>query len=85
MQMLITPRQDNAYIRDMSLHDIDMLHDNAALPGSLRLKLQTVSPRFIMRYSALRAQISGLELEGDSYVSTGAVEYEGMVLLVLLI
>ncbi|KZT03500.1 uncharacterized protein LAESUDRAFT_659665, partial [Laetiporus sulphureus 93-53] len=53
---------DNMYMHEVTLHDLNVLHDGADLPGPLRLELRLVSPRFITRYHALRDQIARLEL-----------------------
>lgn len=55
-------------MHEVTLHDLNVLHDGADLPGPLRLELRLTSPRFITRYLALRDQIARLDL---------AVEEEG--------
>jgi hypothetical protein len=47
----------------VTLHDLNVLHDSYNLNGPLRIRLQTVSPRFIQRYHWLQQQVSTLGLE----------------------
>jgi hypothetical protein len=47
----------------VTLHDLNVLHDSYNLNGPLRIRLQTVSPRFIQRYHWLQQQVSALGLE----------------------
>ena len=54
--------QDNAHAREVTLHDLNVLHDGSDLSGPLRLQLHLVVPRFIVRYHMLRDQISRLNL-----------------------
>lgn len=49
-------------MHEVTLHELNVLHDGADLSGPLRLRLYARSPRFITRYHALRDQISRLEL-----------------------
>ncbi|KAK7693284.1 hypothetical protein QCA50_002851 [Cerrena zonata] len=59
--------EDNMYMHEVTLHELNILHDGADLSGPLRLRLYARSPRFITRYHALRDQISRLEIgEEDS-------------------
>ncbi|KAH9842338.1 uncharacterized protein C8Q71DRAFT_689185, partial [Rhodofomes roseus] len=52
---------DNVHVHEVTLHDLNVLHDGADLTGPLRLELR-VMPRFISRYNALRDQIARLDL-----------------------
>lgn len=62
--------------RDISLHDLHVLHDGSDFSGSLRILLRASVPRFIVRYYALQEQVQRLDLA----VETGEVEhYEGPV------
>ena len=55
------PLQDNIYAREVTLHELNVLHDGIDLSGPLRLRL-SANPRFVTRYHALREQISQLSL-----------------------
>jgi len=64
--------QDNIYAREVSLHDLNMLHDASGILGPLRTRLCTSSPRFIARYQQLQENVSRLQLEQASReISTG--------------
>lgn len=67
--------QDNVYAREVTLHDLNVLHDGSDIFGPLRLKLRTVVPRFIVRYHALQDQIARLNLAAEA--EDGFVEGEG--------
>nr|GAT52126.1 predicted protein [Mycena chlorophos] len=56
----LTISEDNIYAREVSLHDLNVLHDASNISGPLRLRLNPVSPRFIVRYHALQAHIARL-------------------------
>ena len=60
----------------MTLHDLNVLHDGADLSGPLRIRLRSVSPRFITRYNALRDQIARLDLAEDGQQVYGDVEHD---------
>jgi hypothetical protein len=49
--------QDSIYAREISLHDLNVLHDGLSISGSLRLKIHGVSPRFIVQYHMLQEQV----------------------------
>ncbi|KAG6820782.1 hypothetical protein H0H93_011547 [Arthromyces matolae] len=53
----LTMSEDYTYTRELSLHDLNVLHDGLNKPGPLRLRLRAVLPRFIDRYHALQNQI----------------------------
>ncbi|KAF9070377.1 hypothetical protein BDP27DRAFT_1323944 [Rhodocollybia butyracea] len=63
--------EDNIFARETSLHDLNVLHDGSDLYGPLRLRLQLLNPRFIVRYRMLQDQISRLNLAeaGEEYVA----------------
>lgn len=63
---LIIFDQDNIYAREVSLHDLNMLHDASGILGPLRTRLCTSSPRFIARYQQLQENVSRLQLEQAS-------------------
>jgi hypothetical protein len=77
--------QDNAHAREVTLHDLNVLHDGSDLSGPLRLRLHVVVPRFILRYHMLRDQIARLNLaveeEGQQVVTQGD---ESELFLILL-
>lgn len=51
-------------MQEVTLHDLNVLHDGADLTGPLRLELRAM-PRFIARYNALRDQIARLDLAAE--------------------
>ncbi|EIN07710.1 hypothetical protein PUNSTDRAFT_39746, partial [Punctularia strigosozonata HHB-11173 SS5] len=57
---------DNVYAREITLHELGVLHDGLALTGPLRLRLQSSSPRFIQRYHELRNHIARLNIDADN-------------------
>lgn len=59
---LVVP-EDNVYAREVSLHDLNLLHDGSDISGPLRLRLRATTPRFILRYHLIQDQISRLNLE----------------------
>ena len=52
------------HVHEVTLHDLNVLHDGADLTGPLRLELRA-TPRFIARYNALRDQIARLDLAAE--------------------
>ncbi|OAX40523.1 hypothetical protein K503DRAFT_864580 [Rhizopogon vinicolor AM-OR11-026] len=60
--------EDNIYAHEISLHDMNVLHDGSDFTGPLRIHLRSATPRFILRYRLLQEQISRLDL------AAGAVE-----------
>jgi hypothetical protein len=64
LQLVIS--EDNVYAREVTLHDLNVLHDGSDLPGPLRLQLQSSVPRFILRYHSLRDQITRLNLSEEN-------------------
>lgn len=54
------------YAREVTIHDLNIVHDGIDLGGPLRLRLSVSSPRFISRYHALRDQLSQLTVGVDS-------------------
>jgi hypothetical protein len=50
--------QDNIYAREVTLHDLNVLHDGSDFSGPLRLHLRFVVPRFILRYHSLQDQVA---------------------------
>ncbi|KAI0336358.1 hypothetical protein GY45DRAFT_1332969 [Cubamyces sp. BRFM 1775] len=68
--------EDNVYAHEVTLHELNVIHDGSDLQGPLRLKLKMNSPRFVTRYHHLRDQISRLNLsEGDEYHLEVVVEH----------
>ena len=73
--------QDNAHAREVTLHDLNVLHDGSDLSGPLRLRLHVIVPRFIIRYHILRDQIARLNLvaeggEEDEHATTHSEHYD---------
>ncbi|KAG2149316.1 hypothetical protein DEU56DRAFT_909007 [Suillus clintonianus] len=56
--------EDNVYAQEISLHDLNVLHDGSDFKGPLRIHLRSAIPRFILRYRLLQEQISRLDLAG---------------------
>ena len=54
--------QDNVLASEVSLHDLNSLHDGTNRDGPLRLRLRCSPFRFMTRYYALREQIYRLDL-----------------------
>ncbi|PFH49101.1 hypothetical protein AMATHDRAFT_48975 [Amanita thiersii Skay4041] len=59
---LVMP-EDNCYAREVSLHDLNMLHDGQGLSGLLRLRLRLDVPRFIIRFQQLHERVARLAME----------------------
>ncbi|KAH7889943.1 hypothetical protein F5I97DRAFT_1848817 [Phlebopus sp. FC_14] len=60
LQLVVS--EDNVHSREISLHDLNVLHDGSDFSGPLRLLLRASVPRFIFRYYALQEQIQRLNL-----------------------
>lgn len=58
--------QDNVHSREISLHDLNVLHDGSDFAGPLRLLLRAIVPRFIIRYYALQEQIQRLNVVAET-------------------
>ena len=58
-------QQDNVYAHEVTLHELNVLHDGSDLNGPLRLCMKVFTPRFVTRYTTLRDQITRLNLSGD--------------------
>ena len=81
---ILIPLQDNIHAREVTLHDLNVLHDGAELSGPLRLHLQNINPRFIHRYHLLRDQLARSTLAADPETEDKPLnenEYEGNGLL----
>ena len=52
--------------REISLHDLNILHDGSNFAGPLRLHLHAIVPRFIIRYYALQDQIQRLNVVAEA-------------------
>lgn len=57
--------QDNKYASEVTLHELNIIHDVSEISGPLRLRLHTVTPRFILRYRQLQDQVARLQLGSD--------------------
>lgn len=67
--------KDNMYAREVTLHDLNVLHDVSGIEGLLRMRLYSSTPRFITRYQYLQDEVSRLNLEpaaGDAALETSA-------------
>lgn len=58
--------QDNVHSREISLHDLNILHDGSDFAGPLRLLLRAIVPRFIIRYYALQEQVQRLNVAAET-------------------
>lgn len=58
--------QDNIHAREVTLHDLNVIHDGSDIAGPLRLRLRSSVPRFAFRYHQLRDQIARLHLATES-------------------
>ncbi|TDL27243.1 hypothetical protein BD410DRAFT_782321 [Rickenella mellea] len=56
--------EDNIFAREVSLHDLNAIHDGVGLTGPLRVTLQS-SPRFVTRYNFLRDQMSRVIISAE--------------------
>lgn len=54
--------KDNIDAREVSLHDLNVLHDGLNNSGPLRLRLETAGPRFIVQYRMLREHVTQLSI-----------------------
>ncbi|TFK67899.1 hypothetical protein BDN72DRAFT_842494 [Pluteus cervinus] len=70
--LLLQISEDNVYAREVTLHDLNILHDGSGLSGPLRLRLRVVAPRFITRYRLLQSQVSDLHLDSKEDISHGS-------------
>ncbi|KAI0797831.1 hypothetical protein C8Q75DRAFT_21057 [Abortiporus biennis] len=61
----LTISEDNIHAQEVSLHDLNILHDGCQLLGPLRLRLHASHPRFIVRYTELRDEITRLHLANE--------------------
>ncbi|KAF8797850.1 hypothetical protein BYT27DRAFT_7203535 [Phlegmacium glaucopus] len=71
IDLKLTITEDNIYAREISLHDLNILHDALGFSGPLRMRLNFTTPRFIVRYHALQDQISRLHLEQPNLPQAG--------------
>lgn len=60
--VLTVSKKDNVHAREISLHDLNVLHHGLDLIGPLRLRLRTVLPRFINRYRSLQSQVTRFDV-----------------------
>ncbi|KAJ7090222.1 hypothetical protein B0H15DRAFT_253542 [Mycena belliarum] len=60
LQLVIS--EDNVYAREVTLHDLNVLHDGSDIAGPLRLRLKATVPRFILRYHLLQDQVARFHL-----------------------
>ncbi|KAF9459372.1 hypothetical protein BDZ94DRAFT_1046497 [Collybia nuda] len=64
--------EDNVYAREVSLHDLNVLHDGLNHTGPLRLRLQMFGPRFIVRYQALQEHVTRLNIPESKDAEAGS-------------
>jgi len=67
------------HAREISLHDLNVLHHGLGLNGPLRLRLRTVLSRFIQRYRSLQAKVTRLNVtrSANRPVEDSEQEYVG--------
>ncbi|KAF9036937.1 hypothetical protein BDZ89DRAFT_1061627 [Hymenopellis radicata] len=65
LQLVVS--EDNVHARVVSLHDLSLVYNASGSSGPLRLKLRTISPRFIIRYRHLHEEVSRLQFGGEEY------------------
>ncbi|KAH9946258.1 uncharacterized protein BXZ73DRAFT_95760 [Epithele typhae] len=58
--------EDNVYTHEVTLHELNVLHDGSDLRGPLRLRLRLSVPRFATRYNTLREQIARLNVAEEA-------------------
>ncbi|KAH0830268.1 hypothetical protein J3R83DRAFT_1633 [Lanmaoa asiatica] len=58
--------EDNVHSREISLHDLNILHDGSDFVGPLRLLLRAIVPRFVIRYYALQEQLQRLNAAAET-------------------
>ncbi len=64
------------YTHEVTLHELNVIHDGSDLNGPLRLRLKVFTPRFVARYTTLRDQIARLSVTDgdDSHVDPAAAQ-----------
>jgi hypothetical protein len=74
-------QKDNVHAREISLHDLNVLHHGLDLIGPLRLRLRTVLPRFINRYRTLQSQVTRLDVvrSASHFADDGSPEEQAFV------
>ncbi|KAK0197574.1 hypothetical protein F5146DRAFT_52264 [Armillaria mellea] len=72
LQLVIS--EDNKYASEVTLHELNIIHDVSEISGPLRLRLHTVTPRFILRYRQLQDQVARLQLGTDEAFYTADEE-----------
>ena len=76
--------QDNVFSREVSLNDLNTLHIGCELEGSLALRLDQNSPRFITRYRAIMAElhrvssVQDAEQDAGNLLASLSLEYCGI-------
>ncbi|KAF9492271.1 hypothetical protein BDN71DRAFT_1223093 [Pleurotus eryngii] len=68
--------EDNVYAREVTLHDLNVIHDGSDIAGPLRLRLRSSVPRFAFRYHQLRDQITRLHLATELAEAGENVEHQ---------
>ncbi|KAK0483173.1 hypothetical protein IW261DRAFT_1461894 [Armillaria novae-zelandiae] len=72
LQLVIS--EDNKYASEVTLHELNIIHDVSEISGPLRLRLHTITPRFILRYRQLQDQVARLQLGSDETFYTADEE-----------
>jgi hypothetical protein len=69
--------KDNVHAREISLHDLNILHHGLGFVGPLRLRIRAVFSRFIYRYRSLQDQIKRFNVSSTRHPAEDEYEYEG--------
>jgi hypothetical protein len=70
--------KDNVHAREISLHDLNILHHGLGFVGPLRLRIRTVFSRFIYRYRSLQDQIKRFNVSSTTrHTAENEYQHEG--------
>ncbi|KAH8107161.1 hypothetical protein BXZ70DRAFT_916659 [Cristinia sonorae] len=70
----LTISEDNVHASEVTIHELNVLHDASGLQGPLRMRLYALTPRFISRYYTLREQLTRLHIVGEAHAHDGENE-----------
>jgi len=74
MRLLSHHFQDNVHASEVTLHDLNVIHDGTGFAGPLRIYIGTAVPRFITRFRSLQEQLARVSIVDG--VETGETENE---------
>jgi len=76
LQLVVS--EDNVHAREISLHDLNILHHGLGFVGPLRLRIRTVFSRFIYRYRSLQDQIKRFNVSSTTrHTAENEYQHEG--------